>query len=63
LDCLDINFQLNNTLLNKIKDGSLPLDFILTLTQLAQSMIMIMKYKLIFLDQFLATDGFSLLSW
>src|SRR5215216_1296727 len=62
-DCIDINFKLNNTLLNRIKGGSLPLDSILTSTQLAQSMIMIKKYKLLFLDQFLATDGFSLLSW
>ncbi|CAI2180101.1 13151_t:CDS:2 [Funneliformis geosporum] len=60
---MDINFKLNNTLLNNIKGSSLPLDSILTSTQLAQSMVMIKKYKLIFLDQFLATDGFSLLSW
>ena len=61
--CVDINFKLNNILKNKIKGGSIPLDSFITQKQLAQSSYIIKKYRLIYFDQLLATDGISLLSW
>src|SRR3989337_1770362 len=60
---LQLSFNTINYLRNEIKGGSIPINNVLTHNIIQKASTPTIKYDLLFLDQFLTTDGLSLLTW